>query len=82
MKLGDVAGRNCNSVFGSGWRRVGIMTSQYTNKAKTCGVGGETNRCRPVNTPIRMCSMPWERRLGLPNSINSADLVRAPFTGL
>ena len=75
MTKGDVAGVGCNSVYGAGWRRVGIMSSQYTNLGKTCGVSHELPVCRPVTTPVRMCSMPWEKRYGLPNDINSADLV-------
>ena len=31
----DAVGVGCGSVFGSGWRHVGIVTSQYTN-AGTC----------------------------------------------
>ena len=76
MRAGDVVGARCNSVFGPTWRRVGVMTSQYTNLGKTCGVSGELASCRPVTTPVRMCGMPWERRYGLPSSINNANLVR------
>ncbi len=36
MVAGDVAGAGCNSVFGSSWRHVGIVSSQYLNKGKMC----------------------------------------------
>jgi hypothetical protein len=76
----DTAGLRCNSVYGTAWRRVGIMSSQYTNLGKTCGVSGGLTVCRPVTTPERLCSMPWEKRYGLPLDIDSADLVRSWFS--
>jgi hypothetical protein len=74
MNMFDVAGVGCNSVLGVGWRHVGVMASQYTNKGKTCEFGG-FEVCRPPNTPERMCALPWEKRYALPNAIDDADLV-------
>ena len=78
MAANDVAGVGCNSVLGSSWRHVGVMASQYTSKAKTCEFGG-LQVCRPANLPERMCGLPWEKRFGLPNSVEKADLVRIVF---
>ena len=75
MMAGEVAGVGCNSVLGSGWRRVGVMASQYMNGPKTCETSGNFQLCRPPNTPNMMCGMPWEKRFGLPNNIDNADLV-------
>jgi hypothetical protein len=36
------------SVMGPTWRRVGILTSQYTNVGKTCGIGGGFDICEWV----------------------------------
>ncbi len=77
MDKEDPVGVGCNSVYGTGWRRVGVMTTQYTNLGKTCGVSGGLAVCRPPTTPERMCGMPWEKRYGLPLDIDSADLVRS-----
>ncbi len=74
MALGDPRATACNSVFGNTWRRVGIMSTQYTNLGKTCAVSGGLQTCRPPTTPERMCGMPWEKRYGLPLGIDSADL--------
>jgi len=65
---------------------VGITSAQYTNLPKTCGVSGGLQVCRPVTTPERMCGMPWERRYGLPDGINHAEVfvdntVFAHFAG-
>lgn len=59
----DVRGLSCGSVFGSTWRRVGLLMPQYTNLKKTCESGG-LDICRPPNMVSRMCSMPWETRFG------------------
>jgi len=81
---GDVEPNGCNSVFagpefvpvtGETVRRVGFMTVQKTNRAKTCvmdvgldaGEGGMD--CRPPTVPERMCSPPWERRYGVRGGI-------------
>jgi hypothetical protein len=70
----DTAGLTCRSVYGLEWRRVGITSAQYTGLAKTCGVNGELQVCRPVTTPERMCGMPWEKRYGLPDAVSHAEL--------
>jgi hypothetical protein len=72
MTGGDVRGSSCNSVLGTYWRRVGVMVPQYTNRGKLCesnpsGIPGNMDVCRPANTPDLMCSMPWEKRHGLPS---------------
>ena len=64
----DGWGTTCKSVLGTEYRRAGIMSAQYTNRGKTCTHDGEMPVCRPVNTPTRMCSMPWEKRYGLPST--------------
>lgn len=61
----------CRSVFGNAYSRVGIMSSQYTNRGKTCSMDGELDVCRPSNRPTRMCSLPWEMRYGLWNAHNA-----------
>ena len=76
MVKGDVSGLGCHSVYGSGWRRVGIMSSQYLSLGKTCLVSGMFAQCNPITTPVRLCSLPWEKRYALPNIIDDADLVR------
>lgn len=77
VTMTDVSGvsSTCGSVMGAGWRHVGLLASQYTNKGKTCESGG-FEVCRPPNTPERMCAMPWEKRYALPLDIDNADLVR------
>jgi hypothetical protein len=53
MNKQDVFGTTCRSVYGAGWRRVGLMSAQYTNLGKTCGASGFTP-CVPITTPDRM----------------------------
>eukprot|EP00051_Salpingoeca_urceolata_P019992 m.295984 g.295984 ORF g.295984 m.295984 type:complete len:3942 (+) comp19518_c0_seq1:299-12124(+) len=65
----DVFSASCQSVFGSGYRRVGVVLSQYLNRVKTCDRAG-LPVCRPPNLPERMCSMPWEKRYGLPAAVH------------
>jgi len=72
----DVFGLTCGSVFGLGVRRAGLVLPQYLNRAKTCDIDGGLPVCRPVNTPERLCSLPWESRYGLPgNSIHGEIYV-------
>ncbi|KAA0165290.1 hypothetical protein FNF31_01943 [Cafeteria roenbergensis] len=63
----DVVPVGCNSVLGAKFRRAGIMSSQYTNRGKTCE-HDFLPFCYPSNKPERMCSMPWEKRYGLPGT--------------
>jgi hypothetical protein len=63
----DVVPVGCNSVYGPTVRRVGMMTTQYTNRGKTCE-HDFLPFCYPKNKPERMCSMPWEKRYGLPGT--------------
>lgn len=58
----------CGSAIGSQFRRVGLLTAQYLNRAKTCEIDGTLPVCRPPTRPERMCSMPWEKRYGLPST--------------
>lgn len=71
MTSKDVTGttsKTCDSVYGDSVRRIGIMIPQYTNFGKVCETNPSMPVCRPVNRPERMCSMPWEKRLGLPGT--------------
>jgi len=64
----DVYGLSCQSVFGNGYRRVGLISAQYLNRPKTCKMDGGLDVCRPPTTPERLCSLPWEKRYGLPTT--------------
>jgi len=76
----DPTGSTCNSVFGTKFRRVGVITTQYLNAAKTCHRHGGLPVCRPLTTPERMCSMPWEKRHGLPSTrVAQFDVVDSVF---
>lgn len=71
MTMSDVTGttsKTCSSVYGDDVRRIGVMIPQYTNFGKVCETNPSMPVCRPVNRPERMCSMPWEKRLGLPGT--------------
>ncbi|CAJ1365278.1 unnamed protein product [Effrenium voratum] len=59
----DVVGETCNSVIGNSFRRVGIMTHMINNLPKLCEMG-KLKVCRPPTTPVKLCVMPWEHRLG------------------
>eukprot|EP01138_Halocafeteria_seosinensis_P003625 gb/GECG01003704.1/.p1 GENE.gb/GECG01003704.1/~~gb/GECG01003704.1/.p1 ORF type:complete len:3814 (+),score=427.70 gb/GECG01003704.1/:1-11442(+) len=68
----DLEGKGCNSVFGGGYRRVGIVNSQYTGKAKTCHASPEFScDLDPPNTPGKLCSLPWELRYGVPETFDA-----------
>jgi hypothetical protein len=81
MKGGDTRGLKCNSVFGSDWRRVGIVMPQYTNLKKTCeGQGTGGTGCRPPNRVFRMCSLPWDFRFGNPDVQHAKfEITRTTF---
>jgi hypothetical protein len=68
MNKTDIVGVRCSSVFGEPFRRVGLISSQYLNAAKSCEKAGGVDNCRPPNLPERLCSMPWEKRHGLPSA--------------
>ena len=77
LSKNDAAGtgaNGCTSVFGNGYRNVGIVIPQYLNRGKTCE-RDSLPVCRPGITPERLCSMPWELRYGLPT-----NGIRATFT--
>jgi hypothetical protein len=65
--------KSCRSVVSDMYRRVGIMVSQWTNKARTCVIDGTTAQCIPPVTPERLCSLPFEKRFGLPMDIAYAE---------
>lgn len=71
----DTLGTTCGSVLGSAYRRVGILAPQYLNRGKTCAVDGGLDVCRPPNRPERLCSMPWEKRYGLPSTRHTQAYV-------
>jgi hypothetical protein len=87
MTMTDVTGttsKSCNSVYGDDVRRIGIMIPQYTNFGKVCETNSAMPVCRPVNRPERMCSMPWEKRLGLPGTRQTTmylnDVILSSFS--
>ena len=61
----DPVGDTCGSALGPRYRRAGMLVPAFTSAAKTCGVNGILHPCRPLNTPVRACSMPWEKRYGV-----------------
>ena len=71
---GDLEANQCGSVFGSSYRRIGVVTSQYTSTGKTCEMSPRFD-CQndPPNTPASLCSLPWEERHGVPSAVE-ADL--------
>jgi len=69
------AAASCRSVLGTAFRRAGLMTSQYTNRGKTCE-HDFLPFCYPKSKPERMCSMPWEKRYGLPGTRHAELHVR------
>ena len=80
----DVKGDGCGSVLGGAYRRAGILLPQYTSKGKTCEFE-PLGLCLPVNTPGRLCTMPWEKRYGVAGSAHVAFYLTnvrfAGFTG-
>lgn len=71
----------CGSVLGASYRRAGVLIPQYTNRAKTCVVDGGLPVCDPLNRPERLCSMPWEKRYGLPSTRHTQlYLTRVAFS--
>jgi hypothetical protein len=71
----DVDGTTCRSVFGTGFRRVGIALPQVTNRGKTCEQDF-LNTCRPVILPERLCGMSWDREYGLPGTQHASITVQ------
>ena len=74
MTQRDTFGTTCGSVFGTSYRRVGLIVPQYLNRAKTCVIDGGLPVCRPPTTPERLCSLPWELRYGLPGDSIHGEL--------
>lgn len=79
----DVRGESCGSVLGASVRRAGLMLPQVVNKGKTCEVDADGfDVCTPVNTPTRLCSMPWEKRYGTAGSAHAGQyLTNVRFVG-
>jgi hypothetical protein len=75
-----VGDAGCGSVLGPRYRRAGVMLPLFTNAAKTCGVAGLISPCRPHNTPLRACSMPWERRYGVQGAVSATQLYLTNVT--
>ena len=63
----DGTSTSCGSIFGNGYRRVGVVVPQVTNRGKTCDQDF-LPVCRPPNLPERLCGMGWDRRYGLPGT--------------
>ena len=80
---GDVRGERCGSVLGPSVRRAGLLMPQVTNMAKTCDVDADGMAiCTPLNTPTRMCQLPWETRYGSAGSAHTGQyLTNVTFAG-
>eukprot|EP00049_Salpingoeca_infusionum_P016727 m.345219 g.345219 ORF g.345219 m.345219 type:complete len:3928 (+) comp16139_c0_seq5:247-12030(+) len=70
----DPFGTGCNSVFGTTYRRVGIVLPQVTNRGKTCDQDFLPT-CRPITRPERLCGMGWDQRYGLPGTQHTSMVV-------
>eukprot|EP00595_Chromulina_sp_UTEXLB2642_P001523 CAMPEP_0196766926 /NCGR_PEP_ID=MMETSP1095-20130614/32902_1 /TAXON_ID=96789 ORGANISM="Chromulina nebulosa, Strain UTEXLB2642" /NCGR_SAMPLE_ID=MMETSP1095 /ASSEMBLY_ACC=CAM_ASM_000446 /LENGTH=2258 /DNA_ID=CAMNT_0042131985 /DNA_START=2674 /DNA_END=9450 /DNA_ORIENTATION=- len=76
----------CNSVLRESiYNRVGILLTQSTNSAKTCRLANTfaAGTCDPSLTPDRLCSLPWEKRYGVPsgNLYSELHIHNNTFTG-
>jgi len=60
----EATGAGCFSVVGNSFRRVGIMTYIVNQEAKLCEANPKLKVCRPPNTPVMKCLLPWDLRLG------------------
>lgn len=56
--------QTCNSVVGSARRRVGVLSHMVNALGKLCEASAKLPLCRPPNTPVKDCVMPWEHRIG------------------
>ena len=52
------------SVLGARWRRAGIITNVLNMVPKLCEANPKLPMCRPPTTPVKLCVMPWEKRIG------------------
>jgi len=64
VSAATTTGAGCFSLVGSSFRRVGILSSVMTLVGKICEANGKLPVCRPPNTPVKECVMPWEKRIG------------------
>ena len=58
----DVRGIGCNSVFGSKWRRIGLMLPQFNGLQKNIAANPSTAGLRRPMQVKSMCSLPFEKR--------------------
>ena len=70
---GDTLGKTCGSVFGKSVRRIGLAIPRYTNVPKTCGSDGSKAVCRPINSPLKQCAVPWLKRFGTLDAFKGVD---------
>lgn len=83
----DVYGTSsCQSGVGrAGVWRVGVLAPQLDNRAKTCAVDHEDivpEDCYPYNTVTRLCSLPYDKRYGLPSTRHAElHLTDVAFVG-
>ena len=73
----DVRGLGCNSVFGSKWRRVGVMLPQFNGLGKTIAADAYTPGRRCPMQVGSMCSLPFEKRFGNLNRRLHPDTLQA-----
>eukprot|EP00928_Gymnodinium_smaydae_P003778 TRINITY_DN11337_c0_g2_i2.p1 TRINITY_DN11337_c0_g2~~TRINITY_DN11337_c0_g2_i2.p1 ORF type:complete len:2654 (+),score=461.77 TRINITY_DN11337_c0_g2_i2:695-7963(+) len=60
----DQYGTSCNDVFGSNYRRLGLVSHMVTGKGKTCELQGMGEICDMPHQWFKMCVGPWETRRG------------------
>jgi hypothetical protein len=59
-----ITGAGCFSVIRDTFRRVGLLTYIVNNVAKLCEANPMMKQCRPPNTPVKPCLLPWDIRVG------------------
>ena len=64
----------CGSVAPLNKRRVGVMVSQFTNRALGCGIDQSFDQCQPPTTPDRKCGMPFDKRYGIPVGMQYTEM--------
>ena len=64
----------CRSSISDFYHRVGVLVSQFTNRAKTCGAEGRFDQCQPPTTPDRLCAMPFDKRYALPHNFQYTEM--------
>ena len=76
FSTGDPFGMSttCRSSISNLYHRVGVLVSQFTNRAKTCGVEGRFDQCQPPTTPDRLCALPFDKRYALPHNFQYTEM--------